>query len=422
MRRLFLVTLAALVMLLPPGLSSPAARAGTPPDIIVLMVDDMGATDDRVLERLPNARQLFVENGLRFEKAYSETPLCCPGRAGFLSGHHTENHGVWINSGRLFDPSRTLATALDDAGYDTSLIGKYMNDTQFIKDRTPPGWDHADFLIDAKVDGDWTKSYWWRDGVDWYGDYKERELLNIAVERAQETPADTPLFMLLTPRSPHRNANLPGWNPRVEPRYEDDPRCAGITPWKPPSSTLAKGFALGSVCRSLLTADEMIGELRAVFAAQGRNPIWVWMSDNGMQWGIHGWRGKSLPWADRLPVWMAGPGVATGSTDALVSMIDFAPTLAELAGASMPWADGVSFASVLDGEGAGREWMYEVSDRLRRTPFWESIRQPDWRLLYWEGSYLLFDLRADPWERFSVNNRAKKRELKAILAGFHQAH
>jgi arylsulfatase A-like enzyme len=87
------------------------------------------------------------------------------------------------------------------------------------------------------------------------------------------------------------------------------------------------------------------------------------MSDNGMQRGIRGWRGKSLRWSDKLPVWMSGPGIATGSTNALVSMIDFGPTLTELAGTSMRWADGVRFANVLDGDGAGREWMYEVSDR-----------------------------------------------------------
>ena len=394
--------------------AGPVAR----PDFVVIMVDDMGATDDRVLERLPNASDLFIDHGLRFDRAFSETPLCCPGRAGFLSGLHTKHHNVWVNNGALFDPSQTLATALDDVGYDTSLIGKYLNETERIEDRTPPGWDHPEFLIDASVHGDPNVSYWWLDGVDYFGGYKERELLDLAVERAQAVPAGAPMFMMLTPRAPHRNKNLPGWNPRVEDRYQGDKRCAGIEPWKPPSSTLTNGFALDEVCRSLLTIDETIGALRQEFAKQGRNPVWLWLSDNGMQWGAHGFRGKSFPWADHLPVWMSGPGVGTGSTGALVSMIDFAPTLAELAGTSMPWADGVSFAGGLDGKGAGRDWMYEVSDHLRRTPPWESIRQPNWRLLYLDGKYKLFDLQADPWEMTPIANLQKKQELRALLDAF----
>ena len=84
--------------------------ASARPDEIVVMVDDLGAIDDRILERLPNIKALFLENGLQYDDAYSETPLCCPGRASFLTGQHTAHHGVVMNDARLLDPSHTIAT------------------------------------------------------------------------------------------------------------------------------------------------------------------------------------------------------------------------------------------------------------------------------------------------------------------------
>ena len=83
-----------------------AAEAdGDAPDIFVVMVDDLGyLPDDRVLERLPNIKGLWLDGGLRFTRMFDETPLCCPARATLLSGQHTLHHGVTLNDGDLFDP------------------------------------------------------------------------------------------------------------------------------------------------------------------------------------------------------------------------------------------------------------------------------------------------------------------------------
>ena len=59
------------------------------------MVDDLGyLQDDRVLERLPNIRELWLEGGLRFERMYDQTPLCSPSRVSMLTGKNTLDHGV----------------------------------------------------------------------------------------------------------------------------------------------------------------------------------------------------------------------------------------------------------------------------------------------------------------------------------------
>lgn len=127
------------------------------------MVDDLGyMPDDRVLERLPNIKDLFLDGGLRFTAYYSETPVCCPGRAGFLTGQHTRHHGVVRNDARLFDPSNTVATMLDDAGYRTSMMAaKYLNMADRLTDHTPPGWDHVVMRKTATR----TTSTWWMDDL-----------------------------------------------------------------------------------------------------------------------------------------------------------------------------------------------------------------------------------------------------------------
>jgi N-acetylglucosamine-6-sulfatase len=414
-RRALVLVLLAIAAALPHFAG--AAERGGKPDIVVLMVDDLGAIDERVLDRLPNIRDLFLQNGLRFDHAYAETPLCCPGRASFLTGQHTRNHGVIKNRARLLDPSQTIATALHDAGYWTMMVGKYLNHTEELSDKTPPGWDRAAILNQWLGD---TWSSWWIQGRPTIAGYHDRKVLGQSVRWLRRAPSNQPVFMYLTPRAPHWGSpedgpqgagRLTPWRPDVESRYQHDPRCEGIEPWKPANydwSRQPDGFPLTQVCRSLLTVDEMVGRVRDEMAKQGRNPIWMFTSDNGMAWGVDGYSLKNVPEAGRLPVYFSGPGIVSGATPALVSNIDFGPTLASLAHTSMPAADGTSFASLLDGGGGGRSWMLEdhprggYSGRGFTGPWW-GIRTPDWHLVQWRGTHL-YNLRNDPLEMRDVHN------------------
>jgi hypothetical protein len=218
--------------------------------------------------------------------------------------------------------------------------------------------------------------------------------------------------MWVTPHAPHKSAaSTLDWEPDVEPKYLGDPRCAGIEPWDPPSYDYPaepNGFPLDDVCRSLLTADDMVGQLRQIAQAQGRDPVWVLTSDNGMAWGEHGYLLKNVPFADKLPLYITGPGINSGRTQALVSNIDFAPTLADLAGTKMPTADGKSFADVLHGTDGGRQQMLEdhpvggpTGEGDVATGPWWAVRTPAWHLIVWNGIHL-YDTNADPWEMVDV--------------------
>ena len=69
--------------------------------------------------------------------------MCCPSRASVLTGRYAHHTGVETNEdGAVFDPGSTLATWLDDAGYQTGLIGKYLNGYPWNRGpHVPDGWD-----------------------------------------------------------------------------------------------------------------------------------------------------------------------------------------------------------------------------------------------------------------------------------------
>jgi arylsulfatase A-like enzyme len=83
------------------------------------------------LRYVPNVRKYVVSRGLRFTNAFAPNPLCCPSRASFLTGQYSHNHGVYTHEKPygfgVFDDHLTLGTALNKAGYQTALVGKYLN-------------------------------------------------------------------------------------------------------------------------------------------------------------------------------------------------------------------------------------------------------------------------------------------------------
>jgi choline-sulfatase len=125
-----------------------------------------------------------------------------------------------------------------------------------------------------------------------------------------------------------------------------------------------------------------------------------------MSWGQKGFSLKHTPPATRAPFYVAGTGVAPGAMEALLSKVDVAPTLADVAGTQLPWADGTSFLPLLRGESfEGRQELLEVMPGSRGVGYtgWSALRTAAWRLIRWDdGKRELYDLLADPWEQRNV--------------------
>ena len=140
------------MVLLAVGCSGPTqgeAQTPTQPNVVFILADDMRLDD---YEYMPQTRQLLAEQGVTFEEAFVTHSLCCPSRASILRGQYTHNHQV-LNNARQeggFEKFRsmghedsTVATWLQSEGYQTALIGKYLNGYARRDDKTyvPSGWD-----------------------------------------------------------------------------------------------------------------------------------------------------------------------------------------------------------------------------------------------------------------------------------------
>jgi N-acetylglucosamine-6-sulfatase len=125
------------------------------PNILVVMTDDMAATD---VDVMPNVRRLLAKQGTTFTNAVDSFPLCCPARATFITGQYAHNHGLkgnfypfgWYG---LKDRRNILPRWLQKSGYNTAAIGKWLNGYGALDGHgeIPAGFDKWRGLLDVSA-------------------------------------------------------------------------------------------------------------------------------------------------------------------------------------------------------------------------------------------------------------------------------
>lgn len=215
---------------------SRAERAGSNINFVVIMTDDLSlGLFDHLLasDRLPHISERLVTSGIRFSNAFVTTPTCCPSRATFLRGQYAHNHGVLSNlttdpfvagigwPGWLADAngpgteSDTLAVWLQQAGYVTGHIGKYLNGYGRVappgvapETYIPPGWTDWQGLIDPSTYQ--VFDYQMNDNgtlVEYgnaTGDYQTDTITTRAVSFIDEHAGQgAPFLLVLNPAIPH---------------------------------------------------------------------------------------------------------------------------------------------------------------------------------------------------------------------------
>jgi len=270
-----------------------------------------------------------------------------------------------------------------------------------------------------------------------------------AVARFRETPADQPIFAVLS----FYDLHLPN---HPMPQFVGDPRCAEMPPWDTPAYNEADvsdkpagigvlpplphpdGWPMTTYCEEMLGVDQAVGQVLAELEAQGRlaNTVLVFTADNGVAWGVHrlGQR-KQWPYTTPVPLmlrWPAGGwGDASVVNSELVSNIDLAPTFCELGGCTLgPYGhakagpDGLSLVPLLEGrvDTLGRDAILEESygphgnswAGLRTTAAFDPTLR--WHYVeYGNGFRELYELSADPWELDNVVDRAELEDLVSRL-------
>ena len=168
-----------------------------------------------------------------------------------------------------------------------------------------------------------------------------------------------------------------------------------------------------------MSVDDAVGRLMDRLDAAGEldDTIFVFTSDNGYLVGEHRRVGKTVGYEEsiRVPLIVSGPGFPNGQESRqLVSLVDVAPTVLDLAGGSSPLVtDGLSLQSVLEGDGdvEARPILLQAGPRAGATQRWyTAIRtRREVYVEYDTGESELYDLRSDPLQIDSQHANPKAR-------------
>jgi N-acetylglucosamine-6-sulfatase len=446
------------------ALTVPAA-AQARPNIVFVMTDDQTASSIGVQRNVG----LIRGQGTTFTQAIATYPLCCPSRATYLSGQYSHNHGVIHNAGPFggytrFDNSNALPIWLQEAGYRTMHVGRYLNGYGVQNPditEIPPGWSD---WISGVGESVFDYSRWqtnenghifWRPGVDHPGEFqtdfygrRAAELIDAAA------PAEQPFYLSLTlpaphsgaPKDPddpsflftpspaprHRNAFASRPLPRPPTFDEADvsrkPQIVADRPRLSPDWIAAIQENYQQELESLLSVDDAVGTVLNALERNGEldDTLLIYTSDNGFFHGEHRIASeKVLPYdaAARIPLVLRGPGVPRGRRlGQLVANVDWAPTILDAADATPGrLVDGRSLFELLKDprREPGREVVLENGVGANGVPMFRALRNQ--RYLWIEhkttGEYELYDLLRDPYELRNLEDLDRYAAIRGALAG-----
>ncbi|MFW6156321.1 MAG: sulfatase-like hydrolase/transferase, partial [Armatimonadota bacterium] len=172
--------------------------------------------------------------------------------------------------------------------------------------------------------------------------------------------------------------------------------------------------------------DEIVGGMVQALeeAGFGEDTVVIYVSDHGESAGKNGlwWKSQFYDHAVGVPMLMAGPGIPRGRRSEVVSLLDLAPTLGELANApDLPRGSGQSLLPLLRGD-LSSPWRDEaLSEMVNLGPKYpypgRVIRRGPWKLIHYEGCEpMLFNLDEDPNE---FEDRAQDPACADVRAYLH---
>ncbi len=427
------------------------------PNIIFLLTDDqcrwsMGCYGNPDV-KTPNLDQLAAD-GLLFENHYNTTAICMASRASIFTGVHEYQHGCNFDRGdfkRLELWEQSYPALLKKAGYMTAFAGKFGFN---IRGANPA----ADF------------DFWGSGGIQSkYETAKNAKMKKYAEDYPHSTLSyaafsedvigaavekDQPFCLSISFKAPHRP-----WTP--DPQFDD--LYSGFTFTRPgnfgpehaehlsPQSKTGRQWkrwtqwgynnnydgVMAQYHELIHGVDVAVGRIRDTLKENGLddNTVIIFTSDNGFLNGAHGFGGKVLPLEESsgAPLIIYDPRSPASTrgkrSKALTGNIDFAPTILELAGQSVPeHMDGVSLLPLIQNPDA------DVREHMAFIQAWPrtientclSVLTKDWKYTYWwySGKGMqpveeLFNTEQDPLELKNLASDSQYNSTLETMRGFY---
>ncbi len=406
-------------------LGAPSVQAAdSKPNILYIIADDLGWKDvgfHGADIKTPNLDKLAA-GGAILQQYYAQ-PMCTPTRAALLTGRYPFRYGLQtavIPSSQTYGLATDewlLPQALQEAGYNTALIGKWHlghADKKYWPCQR--GFDYHYGPLIGEIDYFTHKQH----GVtDWYRNnkvvneegYSTTLLGNDAVKWINEQSAAKPFFLDLSFNAPHAPYQAPQKYLDMYKNIEDPSRRAYA------ASITAMDDEIGRVVEALdkkgLRDNTLIvfqsdngGTRNAMFSGEVDTSKLKIPCDNGP---YREGKGTLYEGGTRVCALANWPGhIPPGLTiDGIIHTVDLYPTLIDLAGASTAKSkplDGVDVWKTLSTNAASprTEVIYNVE------PFRAGIREGDWKLIWrtpLPQGVELYNIAQDPSEK---NNLADK--------------
>ena len=400
-----------------------AAASGVSPaadqraSIVLVVMDDFSSD---LLQTMRSARDMRRQ-GASYSHAFVVDSLCCVSRASLFTGQYPHQTGVQTNlSGTApgmplggypafannGNRERSFNVALQQGGYTTGFVGKYLNEFEWVPGReipaAPPGWSEFNVVFGSAYDGWDFASTVLANGQLKIKQHdappfsapmatRDRAYAGSVIERSamsfiKSHQGDAaPYFLQVSAYAPHNRTQpqpyYPG-DPVFAPMFRDRPRggkpgncgavaCSSLTTrdlrgfgderrdnrpltragkpapaWNTRANPFSPAASVNDLRNRAMMAQSIDRTVRKILRTVDDNTYVVLTSDNGFHLGQNGLgRGKGTAYDTdvHVPLLVVGPGVVKGTRAELTSNIDLAPTFEEIAGAlPRPYRFGTS--------------------------------------------------------------------------------
>ena len=414
----------------------------SPVNIIFLMADDQRADafgfmgNEHVMT--PHLDTLARE-GIVFENAYHVSPICMPSRTSVMTGQYLGTHGSGFDRPTNYilteeEFQRSYPVLLRDAGYFTGFIGKFgfaVADSSKVKNKN---YQNQSKYMPAQQFDVWNGfpgqgSYQPRDGQfngyenKWNADHLTAFMGYQAIDFLQKAKnAGQPFCLSISFKAPHAPFRPApnfrrSYDAAMIPRMDDDtPEYYALLPEVVKSKSRNAQWYFGrtrdyygkevayredwhieqdSIYQSFIKnyyalisgIDNTVGRIRAALTSMGldKNTIIVYTSDNGFFAGSRQLMGKALLYeaSARAPMIVYHPAYSqnqdTRWEDGLISHVDIAPTILNMAGLVVPeHYPGSSFLPIIDDEKESiHEAVYGENNYDNNYPVISEVDSPD---------------------------------------------
>ncbi|MFP4026860.1 MAG: sulfatase [Candidatus Brocadiia bacterium] len=456
------------------------------PNIIFIMSDDhaahaMSCYDSRINET-PNLDRV-AEEGMRFDNCHCTNSICTPSRATILTGTHNHVNDVTTLACAMDNQLLTFPKILQHEGYQTALFGKWHLGQG--PDHCPTGFD--DWAV-LPGQGLYHNPVFIFDGPDGgvrstVKGYVTDIITDMCLDWLDERDSEKPFCLFYHHKAPHRpwepdekHAHMYAEEQIPEPDnlYDDysdragAARCAAMRVgihmnFRDLKCRINRNLSeqelrkwgyqryIKDYLRVIASVDDNVGRVLDYLEKENlaENTIVIYTSDQGFFLGDHGWYDKRFMYEEslKMPFVIRYPEMIDGgqTNDDIVTNVDFAPTLLDLAGADVPDSfQGYSFTPLLEGTTPSgwqdamyyRYWMHRAHHNVAAH---YGIRTKRYKLIYYysdpmgqpgtdhgmalsddenvmnlddlEPEWELFDLEKDPSEMHNVYNDPEYAEV-----------